>query len=157
MADDCGSCIVLLSIRPGYAKSIIDGTKRIEFRRKPFSQKVDNVVIYSTAPIKKIVALFTVSYITEGSPETIWARYRHASGIDARAFQTYFRGTSRATAIGIGLVSVVNPPVSLASISRSLYPPQSFAYLKKDLFRKLARVAGLNTLTSRSLTTTGIR
>lgn len=137
MAQDCNSSVVLLPIRPCYVKRIIDGTKRIEFRRKPFKRSVQNVVVYSTSPVRKIVALFTVSHITKAGPSEIWTKYHHLAGIDMKTFRDYFQGRDSAIAIGIGVVTILDPPISLRLLSGSLIPPQSFIYLRYQLFQKL--------------------
>ncbi|HET6989695.1 MAG TPA: ASCH domain-containing protein, partial [Bacteroidia bacterium] len=50
---------VLLSIKPKYAKAIIDGKKKVEFRKLPFKLNVNKVYIYSSAPEQKIIGYFT--------------------------------------------------------------------------------------------------
>ena len=41
---------ILLSIKPEYAKKIIDGTKKYEFRKRLAKHPVTKIIIYSTFP-----------------------------------------------------------------------------------------------------------
>ena len=65
--------VALLSIHPVYAQGIIDGRKTVEFRRRAFGKSVTHVVVYATAPVRKVVGAFTArggmhSTITARSP-----------------------------------------------------------------------------------------
>lgn len=64
--------VALISIRPGFVEKILAGEKRLEFRRNWAVNPVDTLVIYSTAPIKRIVATVDVVGVTEGSPTALW-------------------------------------------------------------------------------------
>lgn len=129
--------IALLSIRPQYVQSIISGEKRVEFRRKKFSKSVKYIVIYTTHPIKKITAFFRVSYITQASPTEIWNKYYHIGGIEEQTFLKYYKGLTQAVAIGIDSLRVLSTPVSLDKIFGKISPPQSYIYIREDLFEKL--------------------
>ena len=56
---------VILSIKPKYCEKIINGKKKVEFRRKIFKNenKIDLVFMYSTSPVKKIVGFFKIESI----------------------------------------------------------------------------------------------
>ncbi len=45
-------CIALMSIHPQYANAIVEGTKRVEFRKRPLARNVTHVIVYATAPVK---------------------------------------------------------------------------------------------------------
>jgi hypothetical protein len=53
---------ILLSIRPIYADRILDGTKTIEFRRKPLPESVKTALIWKTGKGGGIVGKFTVHH-----------------------------------------------------------------------------------------------
>ena len=60
---------VLLSIKPKYVKSIIEGEKRYEFRKTIFkNREINRIYIYSSSPVKKIVASFVIGTILEDHP-----------------------------------------------------------------------------------------
>jgi predicted transcriptional regulator len=60
--------VALLSIRPEYAEAILNGTKRVEFRRTRFSRDVSFIVIYATQPVGKVVGWFEVDGIETSTP-----------------------------------------------------------------------------------------
>ena len=64
--------VALLSIRPEYVQQIIEGTKKVEFRKKVFSNTVKKVVVYSSYPQKRIVGYFRVTNIIIDTPLDIW-------------------------------------------------------------------------------------
>ena len=63
---------VILSIKPEYAKAIMSGKKRVEFRRKIFKRPVNKVYVYSSSPVKKIIGFFIIDSIIEDSPLRLW-------------------------------------------------------------------------------------
>ena len=54
---------VLLSIKPEYASAIANGIKKVEFRKRIFSETVERAFVYSSSPVKKIIGSFFVSHI----------------------------------------------------------------------------------------------
>lgn len=63
---------MLLSIKPEYAKVILDGQKEYEFRKRRCKTGVNKIVFYSTAPESKVVGEAEIEDIIEGSPSKIW-------------------------------------------------------------------------------------
>lgn len=47
--------VILLSIKPEYAEKIFAGTKKYEYRRHIASEKVEKIIVYSTAPVKQVI------------------------------------------------------------------------------------------------------
>ena len=80
---------VILSIKPVYAHAIMDGTKKVEFRKKIFKRPVDKVFVYSSSPEKKIVGFFTISDIIEDKPERLWEEFEKVGGIEKKNFFDY--------------------------------------------------------------------
>lgn len=64
MASTAPRAVVLLPIKPRYATRIMDGSKRVEFRRRPFGRVPEWVVIYASAPVKQVVGLFALATST---------------------------------------------------------------------------------------------
>ena len=60
---------VILSIKPIYAQAIMNGTKKVEFRKKIFKRPVDKIFVYSSSPEQKIIGFFTISEIVEDEPK----------------------------------------------------------------------------------------
>ncbi|HJJ41714.1 MAG TPA: ASCH domain-containing protein [Methanocorpusculum sp.] len=122
---------VLLSIKPEYADRIFSGEKKYEFRRTIFSRPdVDEVVIYETSPVKRIVGSFTVKKVHKYKPAVLWKKTREYAGIDEKHFFEYFRGCDTAYAIEIGDVKRYESPINPWE-NVNFVPPQSFVYYDK--------------------------
>lgn len=129
--------VALLSIRPEYAEAILEGRKRVEFRRTPFARPVRSVVIYATSPVGMIIGCFEVEAIEVDSPSALWERFHTVAGISRRRFRDYFSGTSRGYAIRVGVVTEFEVPRPLDVLGRNLVAPQSFRYLPDDQAERL--------------------
>ena len=136
MAENADSeTIALLPIQPRYAKAIMAGHKRVEFRRQSFRKQPDYVVLYASSPVKGIVGFFAVSHMTEAPPDELWERFGDQGGIEANAFRMYYRGAKHAVAIGIGDVVAFDEPLSLQSIGADFVAiPQSTVYISRSAF-----------------------
>jgi len=120
----------LMSIRPRFASAILDGSKRVEFRKRPLAPDVDMVVIYTTAPVKAVTGEFRVVEQVSGTPEEIWRQFSDVGGIDPDAFFDYYEGHSQAVSILIGSVVAYDAPKALDAVDPGARPPQSFKYLR---------------------------
>lgn len=137
--------MLLLSIRPEFAESILSGTKEVEFRRR-VPRRVGSgsqIVIYATSPTSALVGLATIADIIEASPVSMWRRYRKVGGIEYQAFTEYYAGSENA--VGIVLTNVrrfLNPPAlgELRKVWGRFQPPQQFAYLCKDREKKVGNL-----------------
>jgi len=121
---------VLLSIKPKYVESIMNGEKRYEFRKSIFRREgIDRVYIYSTSPIKKIVGAFNIGDIIEGHPSRLWEECGEYSGLTEFEFFRYFNGKKRVFAIKIEGIKNFNNPIDPREIFPNFVPPQSFCYV----------------------------
>lgn len=135
MASNTSKRIALLSIQPQYAHLIIEGQKKVEFRKVRFRNKLLHVVMYTSKPVQKILGYFDVSYVDEDSPKELWARYNAVGGVLKKEFDAYYASSSRGVAIGIGKVRTLRNPISLRTLGKLLTPPQSFTYLNTEVFQ----------------------
>lgn len=123
---------VLLSIKPEYVERIFDGTKRYEFRRRPYGNtQVKTVVVYATMPVGKIVGEFDVDSILGETPDKLWRRTAAQSGISRDFFDAYFEGRDIAYALKIGDVRRYVKPISPETVLTKFTPPQSYMYLSE--------------------------
>jgi predicted transcriptional regulator len=116
---------VLMSIRPDYAEAILSGVKTVEFRRRrPSFQPGTRVLIYSSAPDKKLLGTFEVAAIHEASPHGLWRNVAKQAGISHADYQAYFEGCAKAYGIEVRRVRRLKP--------RRLHmrPPQSYLFLR---------------------------
>jgi predicted transcriptional regulator len=137
MAADSTSRIALLSIQPKFAQLIMDGKKRIEFRKRRFAKKISHVVVYATTPIQKIIGYFEVDQIEWDSPRELWARYEEVGGILHEEFIEYYASAEGGIAICIGDVYALPTPLPLTAVGVNGSPPQSFSYITTESFEKL--------------------
>jgi len=116
-----------LSIRPEFVERILAGTKRFELRRVIFARSVRTVVIYATAPVRRVVGEFTVRAVHTLSPPALWQTVMAEAGIDEEGFRAYFDGCRVGHAIEIAAVTEYPEPLPLSEFATR--PPQSFIYL----------------------------
>lgn len=129
--------VALLPIRPEFAEQLLDGTKRVEFRRRPLPGQVTVVVIYSTAPDSGITGYFAVDGQDVAATSTLWERYGSVGGIVRRRLRDYLRGAANPTAILAGTVCRVQSTIKLDEVRAGLSAPQGFCYLSDLEFERL--------------------
>ena len=130
--------IALMSIRPQFAAAILDGSKRVEFRKRPLAADIGTVVIYATKPVGAVVGEFVVGEQAVGKPEELWVRFAEVAGIDREGFFNYYDGSARAVGIVIGRVDRYDQPRPLSEVHPGARPPQSFKYLPAEIKRSTA-------------------
>jgi type I restriction enzyme S subunit len=128
---------VILSIKPKYVDAILSGEKKYEFRKTIFKNKnVDHVYIYSSSPVKRIVAIFNVGDIIEDNPKALWDRCKDQSGINDIDFFKYFTDNRKGFAIEIDNLEKLKTPIDPKKIMPGFVPPQSFCYVETPLLPK---------------------
>lgn len=133
-----GGRAVLLSIKPKYADLILSGVKRVEFRRSWAAQDVSVIVLYSSAPIQKIVGVVEVDEAVVASPTALWKTCTERGGSLTRdEFRSYFAGKSQGTAVLLGKVFKFAKHVDPGRIISKFVPPQSFRYLDASEYTRL--------------------
>ncbi len=122
---------ILISVHPEYVDKILLGEKVYEYRRVMPAQAVSYLVMYCTAPVKKIVAVVEVVDRLGGTPSSIWTKTAHGAGITRKFYITYFAGRNNANAFVLGNVYKLTEPLELTRLSARKVPPQSFSYLSE--------------------------
>ena len=56
---------ILLSIKPQYAKAILENQKKYEFRKRHCKGSVNKIIFYATAPESKVVGEAEIEKILE--------------------------------------------------------------------------------------------
>lgn len=121
---------VLLSVKPEYAESILNGTKRFEFRKSVFRREgIKTVVLYSTMPVGKVVGEFDIATVHSAQPPHLWRLTSHAAGISRTFFDAYFSGRHTAHAIEVKQTRRYRWPKRLSSLTGVTSAPQSYRYL----------------------------
>lgn len=119
---------MLLSIKPEYAKAILDGRKKYEFRKRRCRNSVSKIVFYATAPESRVVGEAEIEDIIEGDPSEIWERTKEAAGIAREKYCEYYRGHSNAVAYKLKNVIAYDQSKELSDYGIS-HVPQSFVYI----------------------------
>jgi len=128
---------IVLSIRPQYTDLILSGEKTVELRRviprnlEPGSE----IIIYSTSPVKHIVAIAKVERVEHRDLDHLWSAIGGFTGITIDFFYEYFSGKSKGFAVVLNDVKQLNSPISLSDLRRDFgfTPPQSFSYVNREL------------------------
>lgn len=119
---------VLLSIKPEFALKIFEGTKKYEFRKSIFKKNVDNVIVYASSPLQKVIGEFEIADILYKDAKTLWQKTKEYSGITKKFYDEYFANREMAYAIQVGAVVTYAKPMLLAELGLN-FAPQSFAYV----------------------------
>ncbi|HUV81894.1 MAG TPA: ASCH domain-containing protein [archaeon] len=120
---------VLLSVKPKYVEEIISGRKKYEFRKSIFKREdIKKLYIYSSSPVKKIIAIVDIDGIISDSPQELWEQCHEDAGISEREFFRYFKNSDVGYAIKISNVQEFSTPVDPYNINEDFRPPQSFYY-----------------------------
>ena len=128
----------LLSIYPRYARKILSGEKKLEFRKSWAANDVVAFVIYATAPIQKIVGIARIKQVHQGTPTALWQLAREmGGGVSRRVLYDYFRGKKEGVAIEIESVLACCSPLDPGKFLLNFNPPQSFAYLDQAAFKHI--------------------
>ncbi len=122
-------CKLLMSIKPEHVENILAGKKLFEFRKTRCKQEIDSIIIYSTAPIGRVVAEAEVVDILVDTPERIWACTADDAGIDKAYFDLYYAGRDSAVAYALGSIRRYKKPRRLTDYGVKT-APQSYVYIK---------------------------
>jgi predicted transcriptional regulator len=122
---------ILLSIHPKHVENILSGKKYFEYRKK-IPTDISCIVIYSTAPVKRVVAVAEVENIISDSPSRLWERTKEGAGITQAFFEQYFQGRTLGNAIKLGRVTPLPSALSLNDDQLKMTPPQSYAFLTAE-------------------------
>ncbi|PPE05399.1 ASCH domain-containing protein [Williamsoniiplasma lucivorax] len=121
---------ILMSIHNEHIKNIKNGNKKFEFRKVEAKKFNDNeIFIYATAPISKVVGVAKIKKVHINTPEKIWEFTKDFSGIDNRFYDNYYENKKKAIAYEIENYIEFDQPKSLIDFGLSC-APQSFAYIK---------------------------
>lgn len=134
----------IISICPGYASTILDGTKTIELRRRiPSLDKGTRLWIYATHPTAAVVGVVTIADVSRGHPRTIWQKHRTGTGVDYASFAEYFAGAAEAIAIVLDTARRVRPVTlgQLREVRASFHPPQVLVRLTLSEAKALEKLA----------------
>lgn len=120
---------VLLSVHPEHIANILSGRKKFEYRKIMPVRNISHIVLYSTNPVKMIVAVAEVADCMADSLTQIWHQTSNKSGITYEFFLDYFSGCNKAGCFALGSVYKLYNPIKINELLNCKVPPQSFCYL----------------------------
>lgn len=129
---------VLISIKPKYVSQILDGIKKVEYRKTiPNIGQSDLLVLYETAPTMMVTGYCRVDSVMEDTVEGLWNRTSDVGGIKKEDYFQYFHGREVASCLVLKDVVRLKEPIPLSEFGFS-HPPQSWRYLKdKDKLKSI--------------------
>ena len=119
---------ILLSIKPQYAKAVLENQKKYEFRKRRCKASVKKIIFYATTPESKVVGEAEIEEILEDTPDKVWELTKPAAGITYTQYCAYYQGYSKAVAYKLRNPVIYKEPKSLLDYGIK-YVPQSFIYL----------------------------
>jgi predicted transcriptional regulator len=120
---------VVMSVHPQYAEAIMDGRKKVEFRKRPLADDVVVVWVYATAPVQRIVGYFEVGATITAAPGELWRQFASVGCIDRSDFDRYYSTAGLGSGIKIKSAVRLAVPIPINDILPSGVAPQSFAYV----------------------------
>jgi predicted transcriptional regulator len=138
------SRVLLLSVRPRFARGLLGGTKTAEIRRRfPDVPEGMVVIIYSSSPEKSVLGTMRVRRLVRTTAEEIWRNYSGVIGIGQAELAAYLYGASESSVLELEAPNMWSRPVPLESLRQQLHvePAQSFRYLTDQ---QLARLEDLS-------------
>ena len=137
--DSLDSNLLLVSIKPQFAESIFRGEKTIELRKSAPKRagKDSYMLIYVTAPIKKVWGICRIENIIKETPKQLWKKHGQKTGITKSEFNDYYKENKKA--FGIEITDVKNffeNSIDLENLRNyfpGFSPPQTYGYLNTKL------------------------
>lgn len=127
---------VILSIKPQYVEKIISHEKKYEFRKQAFKKEIENIIIYSTAPEKKIVGYFKLDKIIKDTPTNLWKNFKENAGIPKKDFFKYFEGKEKGYALKVGELTIWDNYIDTNNL-KDFKPPQLYEYVDMNEVKNL--------------------
>ena len=123
---------LLLPIRPKYVNQILAGTKKVEYRTKIRKDAlVNQILIYQSCDVRKVVGEFRISGIIQGTPDQVWNATKNVGGISEESFFKYFKNKETAYAYQISDLIFYDKPISLEDLGLHK-APMSYQYVDVD-------------------------
>jgi predicted transcriptional regulator len=137
--DSINNNLLLISIKPQYAKKIFKGEKTIELRKSAPLRAGKNsyMLIYVTSPVKELWGICKIENIIKEKPTILWENFGEHTGISKDEFDNYYKDSINA--FGIKLKDVKNlleysiDLKKLKEIIPGFTPPQTYRYIDNNL------------------------
>lgn len=134
--------LLLISVKPQFAKKIFKGEKTVELRKSaPLrAKKGSYLLIYVTSPVKELWGVCKIENIINDNPIMLWERVGTKSGISKDDFFAYYSERNNAYGIEISEVKNFNENSIKLDCLKSMFPgfspPQTYRYIEKKLINE---------------------
>lgn len=139
---------ILLSVRPTFARALMDGTKTAEVRRRfPAQPAGSRLFVYSSSPDRAVIGTLRLDSIDRPNSQDVWRLYAHQIEIDEEPLDLYLEDTASAAILHVSEPALWNRPVPLSQLRSRIFlePPQSFRYLTIAQSNDLERLGAMPT------------
>lgn len=119
---------ILISINPEHVENIIKGLKKYEYRTRVAKDDIESIIVYSTAPTKKVLAEVKITNILKAHPNILWEMTKDFSGITHDYYNKYFKDRKIAYAYELGEITIFDQPKELIDFGL-MHAPQSYVYI----------------------------
>ena len=123
---------IILSIHLNHIDKILSGEKWYEYRKR-IPQDINYLIVYATAPTKKVVAVIEVDMVIKDTPQNIWDLTQNESGVSYEFFMNYFKDRSIGYAIKFRKIYKLTNPIEITFIDGVKGAPQSYQYVDKSI------------------------
>ena len=126
---------VLLSVKPRFARAILEGRKTVEVRRRfPQVPAGTTVVLYSSSPERAVLGTVRLKRAIRVDPKVVWETFSDEIDIEEDALIEYLAGADASTVLQVEEPETWSQPVTLGRLREliGVEPPQSFRYLAAD-------------------------
>ncbi|MBR3133966.1 MAG: hypothetical protein IKG56_00705 [Clostridia bacterium] len=121
---------ILMSIKPIYVNKIFSGEKKYEYRKRICSEPIDRIIVYSSAPIKKVVGELIIKQVLYDDKSVIWNKTKMNGGVTKNKYDDYYKNCDKAVAFEIEKVILYDNPKTLNDYNIKV-APQSYVYINK--------------------------
>jgi predicted transcriptional regulator len=131
--------VIVISIKPQFAHGILNGVKKVEFRRNGCPTEISHLVLYSIVPDQSILGFCEVKNCVIASPDELWKRYGKDGLIKENEFLKYYQGHSTGKCYLLNNPQTFVRPVPLDKCRSFKKSPQSFVYMDEREWINLKR------------------
>ncbi|MDB9318681.1 DUF3850 domain-containing protein [Nodularia spumigena] len=139
--------IKALSIKRIYAERIIDGSKKIELRKRSIGIELgDLILLYETTPDSIIKGGFIADTTISLPVDQMWSKYHHILGVEKEFYDIYFENCEFAYGTFV-YQSFIFPSISLTQLHElcpRFTPPQATINWRKNWYIQSEWTEALN-------------
>ena len=121
---------ILMSIKPAYVERIFSGEKKYEYRKRKCAKSIDRIIVYSSAPVQKVVGELTIKQVLYDKKSIIWNKTKDYGGITKNKYDEYYKNCDKAVAFEIEKAILYDNQKSLSDYDIRI-APQSYVYISE--------------------------